>query len=172
MFKLIRNKKSQQIFVSMMISILALIVLVIIVSPLKEEISRATNGTYSSYLNSSNPNLAIEHQATTTIIDLTLFYFVAILIGASLSYISGRKTFTGVVTAIAVFVIINVLINPLKSLIIIARDSTHLDCAAATFTVGQKLSCLFVDLWLFYFTITVIAAAATFIFLKTTSKVT
>ncbi len=163
MFKLINSKKSQQIFVSMMVSVLALIVVLILVSPLKESISNATNGTLSVLLNSSNPSLSVEHKATTIILDMSLFYFVGIMIAASIAFVTGRKSFTGVITAIMVFIVVSVLITPLKSLIILIRDSGHLDCASIT-TVGQSLSCIIVDIWLFYFVITAISAAATFIF--------
>ncbi len=167
MYKLIRNKKSQKIFVSMMVSVLVLIIIVILVNPLKTEIQKSTNGTYSSLLNSSNPSLAPEHKATTIILDMSLFYFIAILIGISIAFISGRNSFTSIITAIMVFIITSVLITPLKSLIILARDSTHLDCGNIA-TVGQSLSCIFVDLWLFYFAVVCVFTAATFIFIKTT----
>lgn len=165
MFKLLQKKKSQAIFVSMMVSVLALIVVVILSSPLKQEIAKATNGTYSFYLNSSNPSLAVEHKATVIVLDMALFYFIGILIAASIAYVSGKRSFTGVITAIMVFIVVSVLITPLKTLIILARDSSHLDCTNATITVGGKLACIIVDIWLFYFVITCIAAAATFIFI-------
>ena len=168
--KLIKSKKSQQIFVSIMVSILALIVVVILSSPLKQEISKATNGTYSSLLNSSNLNLAVEHKATVIILDMALFYFIGIMIAASIAFITGRRSFTGTITAIMVFVIVSILITPLKTLIILIRDSGHLDCTNAAITVGGKLACIIVDIWLFYFVITAIAAAATFIFVTKVIK--
>lgn len=163
--KLIKSKKSQQIFVSMMISILVLILIVILSNPLKTEIQKATNGTYSSYLNSSDTDLAVEHKATVIVLDMMLFYFIGILIAASIAYVSGRRSFTGVITAIMVSIVVSVLITPLKTLIILARDSSHLDCTNAAITVGGKLACIIVDIWLFYFVITCIAAAVTYIFI-------
>ena len=168
--KLIKNKKSQQIFVSIMVSILALIVVLILVSPLKQSIGDATNGTFSVLLNSSNPSLSVEHKATVIVLDMALFYFIGIMIAASIAFITGRRSFTGTITAIMVFVIVSVLITPLKTLIILIRDSGHLDCTNVAITVGGKLSCLIVDIWLFYFVITAISAAATFIFVTKVIK--
>ncbi len=165
MFKLIESKKAQQIFVSLMVSIMILILVVIMSNPLKQEISKATNGTFSSHLNSSNPTLSAETKATVIVLDMTLFYFIGILIASSIAFISGRRSFTGVITAIMVFIVVSVLITPLKTLIILARDSDHLYCTNAAITVGGKLSCIIVDIWLFYFVVTCIAAAATFIFI-------
>ncbi len=170
MFKLINSKKSQQIFVSMMVSILALIVVLILVQPLKQEISKATNGTASSLLNSSNPNLSPENKATVIVLDMALFYIIGIMIAASIAFVTGRRSFTGTITAIMVFIVVSVLITPLKTLIILIRDSGHLDCTNAAITVGGKLACLIVDIWLFYFVITAISAAATFIFVTKVIK--
>lgn len=148
-----------------MVSVMVLILVVILSNPLKTEIQKSTNGTYSSYLNSSNPSLSAEHKATVIVLDMALFYFVGTLIAASIAFISGRRSFTGVITAIMVFIVVSVLITPLKTLIILTRDSSHLDCTNAAITVGGKLACIIVDIWLFYFVVTCIAAAATFIFI-------
>ena len=168
--KYLNSKKSQQIFVSMMVSVLALIVVLILVSPLKQSISNATNGTASVLLNSSNPSLSVEHKATTIILDMMLFYFIGIGIAVSIAFVTGRRSFTGTITAIMVFVITSILISPLKTLIILIRDSGHLDCTNAAITVGGKLACIIVDIWLFYFVITAISAAATFIFVTKVIK--
>ena len=162
---MVLNKKSQVIFVSIMIAIMALIVLVILVAPLKHEITKATNGTFSSLLNSSDSSISVEHKATVIVLDMAIFYFVGIAIAASIAFITGKRTFTGTITAIMVFIVVSVLITPLKTFIILARDSGHLDCTNAAITVGGKLACIIVDIWLFYFVVSAIAAAATFIFI-------
>ncbi len=164
MLKPIKSKKAQAIFVSLMVSIMVLIVIIILSSPLKQETAKVTNGTYSTYLNTSNPDISIEHKATVIILDMTLFYFIGTLIAASIAFVTGRKSFTGVISAIMVFIITSILITPLKTLIILARDSSHLDCTNAAITVGGRLACIIVDIWLFYFVVTCIAVAATFIF--------
>ncbi len=166
--RITKNKKGQQIFVSIMVSIMVLILVVILSSPLKQEISKATNTTQ---LNTSKlTELSVPNQATVIVLDMMLFYFIGTLIAASIAFITGRRSFTGVITAIMVFVVVSVLITPLKSLIILIRDSGHLDCTNAAITVGGKLSCIIVDIWLFYFVITAISVAATFVFLKVTIK--
>ena len=170
MFKLTKNKKSQQIFVSLMVSILVLILVIILANPLKTEIQKATNGTYSGNLSIGYADITIPNKATFIVLDMTLFYFIGTLIAASIAFVSGRRSFTGVITAIMVFVVVSVLITPLKTLIILARDIDHLYCTNAAITVGNKLACIIVDIWLFYFVISVIAAAATFIFVTKVIK--
>ena len=166
MYKLTNSKKSQKIIASLMVSILAFIVLLIVSTPLREEISKVTNGTFSSELNSSNTGISTANKATVIMWDMALFYFIGTLIAASIAFVTGRKSFVGTITAIFVFILVSVLITPLKDLIILARDSGHLGCANAAITVGNRLACIVVDLWLFYVVVTVIAAAATFIFVK------
>ncbi len=165
MYKLLKSKKAQQIFVSLMVSIMVLILVVILSNPLKQELAKVTNGTYSSQLNSSNTGISTVNKATVIVLDMALFYFIGILIAASIAFVTGRRNFTGVITAIMVFIVVSVLITPLKTLIILARDSSHLDCTNAAITVGGKLACIIVDIWLFYFVITCIAAAITYIFI-------
>ena len=164
MFKLKNNSRSQAIFVSMMISIMALIAVVILSPVLKEEITRATNGTYSPLLNSSNPDISAVHKATVIVLDMSIFYYIGIMIAASLAYIAGKKSIVGGITAIMVFIITSILITPLKSLIVLIRDSSHLDCTSAAITVGGRLACIVVDIWLFYFFVVMVSVAISFIF--------
>ena len=163
--KLIKNNRSHQIFVSMMVAIMGLILVVILVSPLKQEISKATNGTYSGNLSLTDTSISVPNKAAAIILDMTLFYFIGILVASSIAYVSGKKSFTGAITAIMVFIITSILITPLKTLIILARDADHLYCTNAAITVGGKLACIIVDIWLFYFVVTCIAVAASFIFI-------
>lgn len=156
------NKKGQQIILSIMMSVLIFIIVIILSPVLREETSKATNTTY---LNSSNPNIATEDRATVIILDMGIFYYISMLIAVSIAYISGKKNVTGAITAIMVFVIVNVLITPLKTLIVLARDSSHLDCTNAAVTVGTKLACIAVDIWLFYFAVTAIAIGISYIFM-------
>ncbi len=168
--KLLKSKKSQVIFVNMMIAIMGLILIVILVNPLKEEITKATNGTYSGNLSTSNADISTPNKATLIILDMSIFYYIGILIAASLAYITGKKSITGTITAIMVFVVVSVLISPLKDLIILARDSTHLDCTSATITVGGKLACIVTDIWLFYFFIAMVSVAISYIFVTKVIK--
>ena len=170
MNKLIKFKKSQAIFVSMMVSVMVLILVVILSSPLKQEISKSINGTYSGNLSTSNPNISIPNKAAVIILDMGIFYYIGILIASSIAFVTGKRSFTGAITAIMVFITTSVLISPLKTLIILARDSGHLDCTNAGITVGGKLACIIVDIWLFYFVVTLIAVAASFIFVTKVIK--
>ena len=167
--EIFKTKKAQQILASIMVSIIVLILIVIVSPVLKEETSRVTNGSYSSHLNSSDPDISTVHKATVIVLDMGLFYYIGILIASSIAFLTGRKSFAGAITAIMVFVITSVLISPLKTFIILIRDSGHLDCASAT-TVGQSLSCIIVDIWLFYFVVTAISVAASLIFIKKVLK--
>ena len=160
---MIKNKKGQTIVVLLMISILIFITGMILVQPLKEGIAQARNTTQ---LNASNPNISTVNKATVIVLDIGIFYFIGIVIASSIAFVSGKKGFADTITAIFVFVVINVLITPLKDLIILFRNSSNLDCANTAISVGNRLSCIIVDLWLFYFVVTVIAVAITLIFTK------
>lgn len=165
MHKLLRNKKAQQIFVALMISIMVLILIIILSPVLRSEIAKSVNGTYSSNLSTSNAVISVGNKATIIIIDLMLFYFIGVLIACSICYITGKRGFSSVITAIMVFLVTSVLISPLKTLIVLARDSSHLNCASTSVSIGVRLSCIVVDVWLFYFIITLIASAFTYIFI-------
>ena len=159
--KILKNKKAQKIFVLLMVAIMAFIVLVIFAQPLKQEIGKAINTTT---LNSSNPNISVESKATIIILDMGLFYFIGMIIAVSIAFVSGKRTITGVMTSIMVFIVTIVLITPLKTLVILVRDIDNLNCASSLISVGARLSCIVVDLWLFYLVVVVIASALTFAF--------
>lgn len=166
MLKLIKSKKSQEIIVFIMISMMVLILIVMMAPVLKQEITKATNGTFSGNLSTSNENISIPNKATLIILDMGIFYYIGILVAISIAFVSGKKGFTGVITAIMTFVVVSVLITPLKEFIILIRDSGHLDCGNTAITVGSRLACIVVDVWLFYFVVTAISVAITLIFVK------
>jgi len=83
-------------------------------------------------------------------------------VAASLAYVTGKKNITGVITAIMVFIVVVILIEPLKDFIILARDSSHLNCGGAI-SVGAHMACIVIDLWLFYFIAVCIAAGIGYI---------
>lgn len=161
------NKKGQAIIVFIMLGIMAFIFAVVTAPVIKDEITITMN---SSSLNCTNPSISTYKKATCTILDFGFFYFISILIAISIAFVAGKKNVTGIMTSIFVFVVVVSLITPLKDLIITFRDATHLDCASASVAVGVKLTCIFVDLWLFYFIATAIASAVTFIFIKKVLK--
>jgi len=159
------NNKSQLLILKIMVAIIIFIIVLIMVNPLKESINNATNSTE---LNCSAADLAVETQATCIVTDFLLFYIVGAAISVGMAYIAGRRTINGTITAIVIFVVVTILIEPLKTLIIIARDSSHLNCGAAGISVANNMSCILIDAWLFWLVATAVAAAFTFIFVKVT----
>jgi len=136
------------------------------ISPTKEAIVAGTNT--SANLNCSAESLSNAQGATCIVVDFLLFYMVGAALGAGMAFVAGKKKLNGIVTAIVVFVIASILINPLKELIVYARDAAHLNCADATISVASRMTCLIVDLWLFWFVLIAISAAITYIFIKKT----
>ena len=59
--------------------------------------------------------------------------------------------FVGIMVAITVFIMVINFIPVLKPLITQTRDSDHLDCANASISTATKMTCIIVDIWLFYF---------------------
>ncbi len=159
---LFNNKKGQKIIVLMMLSIMVFIVAVVIIQPLNETTTTVMNATY---LNCTSETITVYEKTTCNILDMGFFYFISVCIAVGLALITGKRTITGIFTSIFVFVVVILLITPLKEWIILARDSAHLNCAAASITIGSRLLCIFVDLWLFYFVIVVISTAIAYIFL-------
>jgi hypothetical protein len=159
------NKKSQLLILKLMVAIIIFIIALIMIVPLKETISTATNSTE---LNCSSDLISNEMKATCTTLDFSLFYILGAAISVGMAYIAGRKTINGTITAIVIFVVTTILIEPLKTLIILARDSSHLNCGAVGNSVAVNMSCILVNLWLFWLIAATLAAAFTFIFVKVT----
>ncbi len=155
------NKKSQIVILKMMLAVIILIFAIALIKPTEETITGARN---ASNLNCTNTNITSTQNATCIVTDMGLFYFISTIIALSIAVITGRKTFTEIISTIFVFVSVVVAINPLKDLIVIARDASHFDCTNAAISIGAKMSCLVVDVWLFYFVVFVIATSVTFIF--------
>ena len=78
----------------------------------------------------------------------------------------GQAIFVGIMVAIMVFITAIVLIQPLKEVITTARSVEYLDCTNESITVGNRATCILVDLWLFYFTGVCIAGGLSFIAAK------
>jgi len=155
------NKKSQMIILKLMLGIILFIVAMILVQPVKENIDNVTNATN---LNCSSSSLSTTQVATCVTVEMTLFYFISVLIALSIAVVSGSRTFQGIITTIVIFVVTVVLITPLKNFIVYFRDASHLDCTNASISTAAKMTCLVVDVWLFYFIVIVIATAVTLIF--------
>ena len=76
---------------------------------------------------------------------------------------SGQALVVGLMIFMMVFVTAIILIQPIKELIIDARDTDNLDCGNTSISTGQKATCLIVDLFLPYFIGVVLAAGAGFV---------
>lgn len=161
---MVMNKKGQLIIMRIMIGIIVFIMVMIMIQPTKQAIEYSTNT--SANLNCSSSSLTSTQEATCIVVDFSLFYMIGLAICAGMAYIAGKKHLSGVITAIVVFVVTSILIEPLKDFIVYARDASHLNCVDATISVASRLSCLVIDLWLFWFVLTAISAAITFIFIK------
>jgi len=162
------NKKGQIIILKMMIAIVVLVIALAWITPIKEATTSAGNS--SSALNCSSSGLDYQQVATCTVLDFTLFYYLGALISIGMAFLAGKKNGLGVITGITSFIITIVLISPLKELIVYIRDSGHLDCANASISIASKMSCLLIDLWLFWFVAIVLSAIVTYFFAKEVVK--
>ena len=160
------NKKAQGIIVAIMVGIMAFIVAAVLIQPVNDEVKITMN---QSGLDCTNSSITPVHKTTCTVVDFGLFYFISTVIAVGLAFVAGKRNITGILTSIFVFIVTVSLITPLKDFIILARDATHLNCGGAGISVGANLTCIFVDLWLFYFVAIAIASAITFIFIKKVS---
>jgi hypothetical protein len=158
------NSKGQIVVVKLMFAILLLIATIFLVPVVQQTITGA--GNTSANLNCSSSTNNNVTNATCIVMDMGFFYFISSCIAVGLAFLTGRKTITGVLAAIFTTIVVIVLITPLKSFIVLLRDSGHLNCSAANISVGAKMLCIFADLWLFYFVVAAIAAAITYITLK------
>lgn len=157
------NKNGQIIFVWIMMAIVCLIAGIAFIEPLKMTIDNNTN---VSGFNCSDTSNSYSIKATCTIVDMSLFYFVCVVISVGLALVTGSRTIFGVISSIVVFIVTITLINPLKDFLLIARDASHLNCAATSISIATRMTCIFVDLWLFMFVIICIAAGITYIWAK------
>jgi len=162
------NKKSQMIILKMMIAVVLLIFVLGWVIPIKEAITSAGNTTS---LNCSSSTLDYQQVATCTVLDFTLFYYLGALISVGMAFLAGKKNGLGVITGITSFVIVIVMISPLKQIIVLIRDVDHLSCASATISVASKMSCLLVDLWLFWFIAIILSAIVSYFFTKEVKRI-
>ena len=71
----------------------------------------------------------------------------------------GQAMLFGVMVAIISFITIVVLATPVKDMVDLARDSDNLNCDADSITAGTAMTCVGVDLFLPFLTLTAIFAA-------------
>lgn len=77
-----------------------------------------------------------------------------------------QAIFVNIMIAIMVFIVAIILIVPLKDVITTGRDADHLDCENTSITTGARVTCILVDLWLFYFVGVCIGGGLAFITVK------
>lgn len=78
----------------------------------------------------------------------------------------GQQVFIGVMIFIMLFIVIVQFISPIKTQITTARNTNNLDCSNSSITVGQKSTCVVVDMTLFYFVGMGLAAAGAFLAIR------
>ena len=81
------NKKSQWIFVGIMVFVMAFIMLVQFIAPIKDQITIARNDTN---LNCSSTDITTGRRMTCIAVDTSLFYFIGIGIAAAAGYLGVR----------------------------------------------------------------------------------
>jgi hypothetical protein len=161
---MINNKKGQTIIVSIMIGIIILITAVVLIEPTKKSIENSRNTSNVNCTQANDENRDSYENAVCIIQDVGLMYFISICLALSVAFISGKKNIIGIITSIFVFVVVTVLISPLKEWINLGRSA--LMCGTSGITPGVGLLCLFFDVWLFYFVITAISTGILYIAAK------
>jgi hypothetical protein len=78
----------------------------------------------------------------------------------------GQAMMFGFMMAVFIIIMALVLINPLKEIIVDARDTDQLNCTSTTLTWGEESACLGLDLLLPYFITFVIAVGFGYILYK------
>lgn len=72
----------------------------------------------------------------------------------------GQVMILAVMLFVLAFIVAVVLVNPVKDMTVLARNSANLDCDNSSISTGTALACVIVDLYLPYFIIAVILAGA------------
>lgn len=149
--------------VVIMVSIVIMIAIIVSIPALKEALT-TTMG--AANLDCTNAGIPITNKITCNLLELSYFYIIAILLAVSLAWLTGKNTIPRVITSIVVFMIVIILVTPLKDFISLARSTNYLSCADTSIWVGAKMACLFVDLWLFLFIVLAISSGITYVIMK------
>ena len=165
---MVMNKRGQVLILKIMLAVVMLIFAIGFSGPIRENIENVVNTTN---MNCSSNSLSYSMNATCTVVEFMLFYLIGGLISVGMAFIAGSKNASGIITAITIFVITTVLINPLKDLIIAWRGASYLNCSG-TISVANKLLCILADAWLFWFIAIALSATVTYIFVKEVTNAT
>ena len=82
-----KSKKAQGILVGIMMFVVAFIVIVQFIGPIKDQITTARN---PSSLDCTNTSITTGDKSTCVVVDITLFYFVGMAIGAAAIFLGGK----------------------------------------------------------------------------------
>ena len=149
------NNKAQATIVFIMVAIIVFIMSIQFIPVLTYQ-----NNATTTALNCTG-DMTTNTQVTCSLIDMSLFYFISICIATGLALLSGKRTILDILGTIMVFIIVVLLITPLKTFITLARGATYLNCGNAGISVAAKMTCIFVDMWLFYFVVVALAGGIT-----------
>ena len=81
-----KGKKGQFIFLGIMIAVMVFIVLVQLITPIKDSIVDARDADHLDCTNSTN---SVGTKATCVIVDFSLFYFVGVMLAVAVGGIGG-----------------------------------------------------------------------------------
>ncbi len=85
--KILGNKRGQAIFAGIMIFITVFIVIVQLITPIKDQITSARN---PAGLDCENVSITTMTKATCIVVDTTLFYFVGMALAGGAAFLTGR----------------------------------------------------------------------------------
>lgn len=85
---MVLNKKSQTVFVGVMIAIMVFITAIVLINPLKDVI---TTGRNVDNLDCGNESITVGTRATCILVDLWLFYFVGTTIAGGIAFITAKR---------------------------------------------------------------------------------
>jgi len=70
---------------------------------------------------------------------------------------------TGIMMAIMIFIVAVILIRPIKDVITDARSEENLNCSSTDLSTGTEMTCILVNLYLFYFFGIAVAASLSYL---------
>jgi len=85
--KLMKNKKGQAIFVGIMVFVMAFIVLVQFIDPIKDQIALART---AENLDCTNTSISFGDRSTCVLVDTALFYYFGMGLAAAAAFLGAR----------------------------------------------------------------------------------
>lgn len=75
----------------------------------------------------------------------------------------GQQAIAAFMVCLVIFIAAVAMIPGIKSVVTIARDTSHLDCGNTSITVGEQATCIATDIYLPYFFIMALAGGIAYI---------